>query len=178
MAAWPPGRQLPPVQVISATTRTGIALGRLVHGLYLLPTSLEMPVNGSLGQTVNPVPAPPDRRQGRGRVRHGRLAVAVVNAVVEYALSTAGLQARGHAAHPVQRVLGPPGGRPVRCRPRSNDLGGRPPLSLGVLGSSPPGSGGSAPEAWPPLAGQLGLSGGSSPLAREGRCACSLVSLA
>ena len=40
---------------------------------YLLPTSMECP-SWELGETVTPVAAPPDRRQGRRRVGDGRLA--------------------------------------------------------------------------------------------------------
>ena len=40
---------------------------------YLIPTALECP-DWELGKTVTPVPAPSDRRQGRGRVAQRRLA--------------------------------------------------------------------------------------------------------
>ncbi len=98
------------MQVI--TLRRGRELPRrLVHGLPAADLG-GMPVVGA-GRDRHPVPAPPDRRQGRGGIGHGGLAGRGGQRGDRRA-APAGPAARGHAAHPGQRLVrdpGPPGPR-------------------------------------------------------------------
>ena len=71
---------------------------------YLIPTALEVP-DWETGKTVTPVAAPPDRRQGRRRVRHGRLP-AGGGERGDRRPRAVRRPARGHAAHPVAGVGG------------------------------------------------------------------------
>ena len=90
---------------------------------YLLPTSVECP-SWELGETVTPCPHHPIGAKGVGESATVGSPVAVVNAVHRRA-APAGRAARGHAAHPGQRVVRDPG--PARARrPGSVDPGGDP----------------------------------------------------
>ena len=84
---------------------------------YLLPTSMECP-SWELGETVTPSPHHPLGVQGRRRVGDGRLAAAVVNAVLD-ALKPYGVR---HADMPLTPAAGVAGdaGQPVPHRPRDH----------------------------------------------------------
>ena len=58
---------------------------------YLIPTAWETP-KFELGETVHAVAAPPDRREGRRRVGHGRLAGRVRQRGDRRAVRTSGVR--------------------------------------------------------------------------------------
>ena len=82
---------------------------------YLLPTAVETPA-WEVGEDRHPVAAPPDRRQGRRRVGHGRRAAGDRQRGRRRAVAPRGPQHR-HPDHPAQGLADPArqGRRPSRC---------------------------------------------------------------
>ena len=78
---------------------------------YLIPTAIEVP-DWETDETVTPVAAPPDRRQGRRRVGDGRLAADDRQRDLRRARSARG-SPRRHAVHAVAGVGGDAGGVPA-----------------------------------------------------------------
>ena len=103
-----------------ASTSTATASTRSLMD-YLIPTALEVP-DWENGTTVTPVAAPPDRRQGRRRVGHRRLAAGGRQRGDRRARAVR-RPARRHAAHPVAGLGGD--ARATCARLRTDRLGSR-----------------------------------------------------